>query len=105
MTPESFIDATEPPAQMPVSDAFVFFGASGDLAYKKIFPSLHNMVRHGTLTGPVIGVAKSGWGLEQLRERARNSIRDHGDGVEDAAFAKLLQMMHYIDGDYGDNAT
>jgi len=105
MTPELPFELEDQQAQTAESDAFVFFGASGDLAYKKIFPSLHNMVRHGTLTGPVIGVAKSGWGLEQLRERARNSIRDHGDGVEDAAFAKLLQMMHYIDGDYGDNAT
>lgn len=90
---------------MPESDAFVFFGASGDLAYKKIFPALHNMVRHGTLPGPVIGVAKSGWGIDQLRERARASIHEHGDGVEDAAFTKLLQMLHYIDGDYADPAT
>ena len=49
------------------SDAFVFFGATGDLAYKKIFPALHNMTRHGTLQCPVIGIAKSGWNLEQLR--------------------------------------
>ena len=105
MTPESFIDATEPPAQMPVSDAFVFFGASGDLAYKKIFPALHNMVRHGTLNGPVIGVAKSGWGIDQLKERARASIHEHGDGIEDAAFTRLLELMHYIDGDYSDQAT
>jgi glucose-6-phosphate 1-dehydrogenase len=104
MSPESvFEDQLTTP--MPESDAFVFFGASGDLAYKKIFPALHNMVRHGTLTGPVIGVAKSGWGIDQLRERARNSIREHGDGVEDAAFAELLQMMHHIDGDYSDQAT
>ena len=90
---------------MPESDAFVFFGASGDLAYKKIFPALHNMVRHGTLKGPVIGVAKSGWGIDQLRERARNSIHEHGDGVEDEAFTRLLQILHYIDGDYADQAT
>jgi len=89
----------------PPSDAFVFFGASGDLAYKKIFPALHNMVRHGTLNGPVIGVAKNGWGVDQLRERARASIHEHGDGVEDAAFQTLLQMMHYIDGDYEDQTT
>jgi glucose-6-phosphate 1-dehydrogenase len=103
MSPESPFE--DQPIRMPESDAFVFFGASGDLAYKKIFPALHNMVRHGTLTGPVIGVAKSGWGIDQLRERARNSIREHGDGVEDAAFAKLLQKMNYIDGDYSDQAT
>ncbi|HYK35678.1 glucose-6-phosphate dehydrogenase [Alloacidobacterium sp.] len=90
---------------MPESDAFVFFGASGDLAYKKIFPALHNMVRHRTLTGPVIGVAKSGWTIDQLRERARNSIREHGDGKEDAAFAQLIGLLRYIDGDYSDPAT
>ena len=89
----------------PPSDAFVFFGASGDLAYKKIFPALHNMVRHGTLNGPVIGVAKSGWGVDQLRERARASIHEHGDGIEDAAFTDLLSRMHYIDGDYADEKT
>jgi glucose-6-phosphate 1-dehydrogenase len=103
MSPESPFE--NQPARVPESDAFVFFGASGDLAYKKIFPALHNMVRHGTLTGPVIGVAKSGWGTDQLRERARNSIREYGDGVEDAAFTELLQRMHHIDGDYSDQAT
>jgi glucose-6-phosphate 1-dehydrogenase len=103
MSPESPFE--NQPTHMPESDAFVFFGASGDLAYKKIFPALHNMVRHGTLTGPVIGVAKSGWGTDQLRERARNSIREYGDGVEDAAFTELLQRMHHIDGDYSDQAT
>jgi glucose-6-phosphate 1-dehydrogenase len=105
MTPEPIIEAEVHPTPKPESDAFVFFGASGDLAYKKIFPALHTMVRHGSLKGPVIGVAKSGWGLDQLRERARNSIHEHGDGVEDAAFTQLLQMMRYIDGDYADQAT
>ena len=105
MTPESNIQVADHSAQVPKSDAFVFFGASGDLAYKKIFPALHNMVRHGTLQGPVIGVAKSGWGIDQLKERARASIHEHGDGVEDEAFMRLLQLMHYIDGDYGDQAT
>ena len=93
---EPTIEPGHEPTNTPRSDAFVFFGASGDLAYKKIFPSLHNMVRHGTLDGPVIGVAKSGWGVDQLRERARASIHEHGDGVEDAAFQKLLQMMQSL---------
>jgi glucose-6-phosphate 1-dehydrogenase len=92
-------------SQLPESDAFVFFGASGDLAYKKIFPALHNMVRHGSLKGPVIGVAKSGWGIDQFRDRARASIHAHGDGVEDAAFRRLLEILRYIDGDYADQAT
>ena len=105
MTAESAIEPGPDPNGIPASDALVFFGASGDLAYKKIFPALHNMVRHGTLNGPVIGIAKSGWGVDQLRERARASIHKYGDGVEDAAFTRLLQMMHYIDGNYAEQTT
>ena len=89
----------------PQSDAFIFFGATGDLAYKKIFPALHKMVRRGTLTMPVVGVAKSGWSIDQLRERARQSIQEHGDGVCDGAFAQLMRSLHYVDGDYSDAAT
>jgi glucose-6-phosphate 1-dehydrogenase len=85
-----------------ISDAFVFFGATGDLAYKKIFPALHNMVRHGTLTCPIIGVAKAGWSLDQLRERARDSIQTHGGGVDENVFSQLVRQLHYIDGDYAD---
>ena len=88
-----------------LSDAFVFFGASGDLAYKKIFPALQNMVRHGTLKCPVIGVAKSGWNLDQLRERARESIRNNDGGVDEAIFSQLVKQLHYIDGDYTDPTT
>ncbi len=87
------------------SDALVFFGATGDLAYKKIFPALQNMVRHKTLDVPVIGVAKSGWGIEQLRDRARKSIDEHGGGVDKAAFSRLCELMQYIDGDYADPST
>jgi glucose-6-phosphate 1-dehydrogenase len=86
------------------SDALVFFGATGDLAYKKIFPSLHAMVKRGRLNVPVIGVAKAGWGLEQLRARARESVAKHGD-ADDAAFEKLLGLLRYVDGDYNDAAT
>lgn len=86
------------------SDALVFFGATGDLAYKKIFPSLHAMVKRGRLNVPVIGVAKAGWGLEQLRARARDSVAKHGD-ADDAAFEKLLGLLRYVDGDYNDAAT
>ena len=56
------------------SDAFVFFGASGDLAYKKIFPALQAMVRRGHLDVPIIGVAKSGWDLAALRAHVRDSL-------------------------------
>ncbi len=87
------------------SDALVFFGATGDLAYKKIFPALQGMIQHGTLSVPVIGVAGSGWTLDQLRDRARASLQEFGGGVDQAAFTRLLSLLQYIDGDYGDPAT
>lgn len=86
------------------SDALVFFGATGDLAYKKIFPSLQGMVKRGHLDVPVIGVAKSGWNLDQLRARARESLEKHG-GVDTSAFEKLCGLLRYVDGDYQDPAT
>jgi glucose-6-phosphate 1-dehydrogenase len=86
------------------ADALVFFGASGDLAYKKIFPSLQAMVRRGRLSVPVIGVAKSGWGLEQFLERAKASITAHGSFDPDA-FGRPVGLFHYVDGDYNDPAT
>ena len=86
------------------SDAFVFFGATGDLAYKKIFPSLQMMVKRGHLDAPIIGVAKAGWGLDELRARARNSVKEHG-GLDTAAFDKLCRLLRYIDSDYRDAAT
>jgi glucose-6-phosphate 1-dehydrogenase len=104
-TTELAIETEDQATRNPQSDAFVFFGATGDLAYKKIFPALHNMVRHGTLKVPVIGIAKSGWTIDQLRERARASIQEFGGGVDDAAFGGLLQLLHYIDGEYGSPAT
>ena len=98
--------AGPPGAREPVpSDALVFFGATGDLAYKKIFPALQRMILRGSLTVPVIGMAKSGWSLEQLRQRARASLTEHGGGVDEAAFAKLVGLLKYIDGDYTDPAT
>src|SRR5262249_29884639 len=87
------------------SDALVFFGATGDLAHKKIFPALQSMARRGTLAVPVIGVAKAGWKIEQLRERARDSLQKHGGGVDEKAFAKLVALLRYVDGDYADPAT
>jgi glucose-6-phosphate 1-dehydrogenase len=88
-----------------LSDAFVFFGATGDLAHKKIFPALQHMVKQGALEVPVIGVAKSGWTVDQLRERARDGIIKFGGGVDEAAFQKLCELMDYIDGDYSDDKT
>jgi len=81
------------------SDAFVFFGATGDLAYKKIFPALHAMAKRGHLDVPVIGVAKAGWNLEQFRARAKDSLEKHG-GLDPAAFGKLSSLLRYVDGDY-----
>jgi glucose-6-phosphate 1-dehydrogenase len=86
------------------SDALVFFGATGDLAYKKIFPSLQAMIKRGHLDVPVIGVAKAGWNLEQLRARAHDSLEKHG-GLDTAAFNKLTGLLRYVDGDYADPAT
>jgi len=91
------------------SDALVFFGATGDLAYKKIFPALQSMVCHGSLNVPVIGVAKAGWTLEQLKERARQSLDQHGKecgaDVQEEPFAKLMSLLRYVDGDYRDPNT
>jgi glucose-6-phosphate 1-dehydrogenase len=88
----------------PRSNALVFFGATGDLAYKKIFPALQAMARRGRLDFPVIGVAKSGWGLPQLVERARASVTEYG-GLDEAAFGELTRRLRYVDGDYADVAT
>jgi len=86
------------------SDALVFFGATGDLAYKKIFPALQSMASRGTLDVPVIGVAKAGWTLDQLRARARESVEKYG-GLDRAAFDTLCGLLRYVDGDYKDPAT
>ena len=90
---------------LPRSDAFVFFGATGDLAYKKIFPALQSMLQKGHLDVPVIGVAKSGWTLEQLRQRIRASLDEHGGGVDESPFSKLVTLLQYVDGDYNDAGT
>ena len=88
----------------PHSDALVFFGATGDLAYKKIFPSLQAMIKRGHLNVPVVGVAKAGWNLDQLRARAKDSLEKHG-GLDPAAFQKLIGLLRYVDGDYQDPST
>ena len=87
------------------SDALVFFGASGDLAYKKIFPALQAMARRGKLDFAVIGVAKASWTRDQLIERARASVAEHGGGEDREAFATLVSRLRYVDGDYNDADT
>ncbi len=86
------------------ADALVLFGATGDLAYKKIFPSLQEMVRRGILDHPVIGVARQGWGVDQLKERVTNALNDHGKGLDDAG-QQLLNLLRYVDGDYKEHST
>ncbi|HXP65846.1 MAG TPA: glucose-6-phosphate dehydrogenase [Steroidobacteraceae bacterium] len=86
------------------SDAFVFFGATGDLAYKKIFPALYAMVRRGGLHIPIIGIARGGWNLEKLKERARDSVKNSGD-FDEQGFEKLAALLRYVDGDYADPET
>ena len=96
--------SNEPSSNGPSSDAFVFFGATGDLAYKKIFPALQAMIRSGGLDMPIIGVSRGGWSLDKLRARARASLQDNG-GVDEEAYAKLSAQLQYVDGDYNDSAT
>jgi len=88
---------------IPHSDTLVFFGATGDLAFKKIFPALQAMVKRGTLNVPVIGVARGDWSLDRLKARARDSLEKHG-GVDPAAFEKLCGLLRYAGGDYNDPA-
>jgi glucose-6-phosphate 1-dehydrogenase len=87
------------------SDALVFFGATGDLAYKQIFPALFGLVRDEGLTVPIIGVAKSGWTLDQLKERAKESVAAHGGNTKSETFVQLLSQLRYVDGDYNDPKT
>jgi len=87
------------------SDALVFFGATGDLAKKQIFPALYGLVRDEGLSTPIIGVAKAGWNLDQLKDRARDSVKEHGGDVNSDAFKRLLNQLRYVDGDYADPAV
>ena len=86
------------------SDAFVFFGATGDLAHKQIFPALQGMIRDEGFNLPIIGVAKAGWTLDHLKARAKDSLETHG-GLDEAAFEKMLGLLKYVDGDYNDPQT
>ena len=87
------------------SDALVLFGATGDLAFKKIFPALQAMIKRGHLTVPVIGVAKGNRTIEQLQDRVRESLTQFGGGPDEAAFGKLVQQLQYVDGDYQEADT
>ena len=89
---------------IPQSDAFVFFGVTGDLAFKKIFPALQAMIKHGHLNVPVIGVARSAKNVDELRARVRTSLEEHG-GLDAAAFDKLSSLLRYVQGDNSDPKT
>lgn len=89
----------------PQSDAFVFFGATGDLAFKKVFPALQAMIRSGHLDAPIIGVARQDWSLDKLRERARESLEASSGGVDADAFTKLCGLLRYVGGDYNERGT
>lgn len=86
------------------SDALVFFGITGDLAFKEIFPALQAMVKRGHVDVPVIGVGRSAWTTDQLRARARDSLKKHGD-VDPVACEKLCGLLRYVSGDYSDPTT
>ncbi len=94
-----------PASDAPVSDALVFFGATGDLAHKMIFPALYSMTKRGHLNMPVIGVASSGWDLAQLRTWAREGIETHGGVDDEQAWKHLSESLRYVDGDYRDDKT
>ena len=87
------------------SDAFVFFGATGDLAYKKIFPALYDMVRRDGFNLPVIGMGRSTWNLEKLQARAKDSVQHGGSDFDEKTFAKFAALLRYVDGDYTDAET
>src|SRR5205814_10367509 len=82
------------------ADVLVLFGAMGDLAHKKIFPALYHMVQRCHLDIPVIGVAKAGRTDEHLKERAKDSVRQQGENIDEPSLAKLLNLLHYVGGDY-----
>ena len=91
---------SEPPEEARPADVLVLFGAMGDLAHKKIFPALYHMVQRRHLDIPVIGVAKAGRTDEHLKERASDSVRQQGGNIDEPSLAKLLNLLHYVGGDY-----
>ncbi len=91
--------------QDPESDALVIFGISGDLAYKKIIPSIYNLVRRGRLAGEVLGVAREQWSLQRLRDRISESVREHANDIDEAALATMRERLRIVAGDYRDPDT
>lgn len=102
---EELLEPPETYAEKPHSDALVFFGATGDLAFKKIFPAFQAMVERGQLDIPIIGVANQEMSIDELRQRAHESLQHSKAGVDEAAFAKLAGLLKYVNGDYREPAT
>jgi glucose-6-phosphate 1-dehydrogenase len=90
---------------LPQSDGLVIFGATGDLAFKKVFPALHAMVKRGRLDAPLVCVGRDPEDAQRIHSRARESVETHGGGVDAAAFEKLAQRLSYVGGDYAETAT
>ena len=86
-------------------DAIVLFGATGDLCYRKIYPALYQLVRRRLLTVPVIGVARQGWGVSQLADRVRDSLKTFVSGADEGVARSLIELLRYVDGDYNDRNT
>jgi glucose-6-phosphate 1-dehydrogenase len=86
-------------------DAIVLFGATGDLCYRKIYPALYHLVRRRLLSVPVIGVARQGWGIAQLADRVRESLKAFVPGADEAVAKRLIELLRYVDGDYNDRNT
>src|SRR5690348_2439618 len=87
------------------SDALVFFGITGDLAFKKIFPALQSMIKHKSLSVPIIGVAGRPWTVDQILAQAHDSLEKYGGGVDQVAFDKLRSLLQYVSGDYKSEET
>ncbi|MBC7664237.1 MAG: glucose-6-phosphate dehydrogenase [Caulobacter sp.] len=96
---------SNPSTPLPPSDALVLFGATGDLAHKKIFPALYAMCKSGALAVPVIGVASSRWDVARLRAHARDGIETADPGCDPQVLERLLALLQYVSGDYNDPAT
>jgi glucose-6-phosphate 1-dehydrogenase len=91
--------------QQPRADALVLFGATGDLAKRKLFPALYDLERHGKLDIPVIGVARSDWTDETFRKNAREAILGAKPDADEQTIKPLMQLLDLICGDYSDQAT
>ena len=99
------IDTAQIETEQPDADALVLFGATGDLAKRKLFPALYRLQKSGALHVPVIGVARSDWTDDDFRTHAKESIEEHIDDADQSVIAELCGRMDLVQGDYSDEAT